>query len=412
MKERFCLNHNQKENPSQRPSLLLHSCCAPCSSSVLECLLEFFDVTVLYYNPNIFPESEFIKRQKEQERFCREFLPEKKIGFVSLPYDEREFEERIKGLEKEKEGGARCSVCFLLRLEKAAQYASENSFDYFTTTLSVSPLKDAKRLNEIGKKLGEKYGIAYLESDFKKKEGYKRSCEISREFNMYRQDFCGCRYSLIQRIMSSKGFIFDLDGTLMDTMGFYESFSNNVLLSFGKTPENDVREKVRSFTVQDACKYFKDEYSIEESVDFIYKRAGEMVQRLYESDAPLKEGVMEFLKASKSLGIKLSIATASPKEGIVLALKRLGIYDMFDCILTCPELGTTKREPLIYRECANRMGLSEKDVTVFEDAHHAIETAKKGGFRVVAVKEETELEFIDKILETADLYVNSMAELL
>lgn len=399
-------------NFKTKPTLLLHSCCAPCSSSVLEALCEYFDVTVLYYNPNIFPETEFLKRQREQERFCKEFMPEKHIKFTTLPYDEKEFSNCIKNLENEPEGGKRCTECFTLRLETSAKYAKENNFDFFTTTLSVSPLKDAKRLNSIGTSLGEKYGVRYLVSDFKKKEGYKRSCEISKNFNMYRQDFCGCKYSLAQRIMDSKGFIFDLDGTLLDSMGFYEDFSKNLVLHYGKVPSPQIREDVRSMTVEIACTYLCETYKLPVSPDEAFEYATKKVRELYEEKANLKPGVQEFLEYAKKKGIKMCIATASQKDEVILALKRLGIFDMFEFVLTCPELGTTKREPYIYDECCARMGLPKKNVTVFEDAHHTMKTAWDNQYRVVGVREETELNFMDEILENCHIYVESLSDLI
>ncbi len=179
---------------TKKPSLLLHACCAPCSSAVLEVLREFFDITVFFYNPNISPEKEFIFRLDELKRL----LPKMGLGntgVVAPVYDNEEFETAIKGMEDMPEGGERCRKCYRLRLEKSVSYAKENGFNYVTTTLSVSPHKNAQWLNEIGLELGEHYGIKYLCSDFKKGEGYKRSCELSREFNLYRQDYCGCVYS-------------------------------------------------------------------------------------------------------------------------------------------------------------------------------------------------------------------------
>lgn len=177
------------------PKLLIHSCCAPCSSYCLEYLSEFFDITVIYYNPNIFPAEEYEFRASEQKRFIEEYPFKRPVHFIKADYEPDEFYNAVKGLEKEPEGGSRCTECFKLRLEYTAKIAKELNMDYFTTTLSISPLKDAARLNSIGLDLGEIYHVSYLVSDFKKRDGYKRSVEISKEYNMYRQNFCGCVYS-------------------------------------------------------------------------------------------------------------------------------------------------------------------------------------------------------------------------
>ncbi|MEZ3433638.1 MAG: epoxyqueuosine reductase QueH [Lachnospiraceae bacterium] len=178
------------------PKLLLHSCCAPCSSYVLEYLGEYFEITVFYYNPNIFPESEYTKRILEQQMLIGEMKIRHPAAFVAGNYDREAFCKIAEGLEHLKEGGERCLKCYELRLREAAILAKEGEFDYFTTTLSISPLKNADRLNEIGTRLAKEYGVAYLQSDFKKKNGYKRSIELSKEFGLYRQDYCGCEYSL------------------------------------------------------------------------------------------------------------------------------------------------------------------------------------------------------------------------
>ncbi len=183
----------------QAPRLFLHSCCAPCSSYVLEYLSEYFSVTVFYYNPNIFPAEEYEKRVKEQEALILRLPAKHRISFLEGPYEQERFYEMAKGLELEPEGGERCFRCYHLRLLEAAQMARAGAFDYFTTTLSISPLKDAEKLNEIGEKLAREYGVAYLNSDFKKRNGYKRSIELSREYGLYRQDYCGCVYSLRER---------------------------------------------------------------------------------------------------------------------------------------------------------------------------------------------------------------------
>ena len=179
-----------------RPKLLLHSCCAPCSSYVLEYLSDYFEITVFYYNPNIYPPEEYDKRVLEQQMLIEKMPTKYPVSFVAGEYDRERFYAMAKGNELAKEGGVRCFGCYELRLRETAKKALEGGFDYFTTTLSISPLKNAEKLNEIGVKLGEEYGISYLVSDFKKRNGYKRSTELSREYNLYRQDYCGCEFSI------------------------------------------------------------------------------------------------------------------------------------------------------------------------------------------------------------------------
>lgn len=184
-----------KKETGKVPSLLLHSCCAPCSSYVLEYLSKYFKITILYYNPNISPKEEYTKRLEEQKRLISELKTINPISLVECDYDNEKYEEAIKGLENEPERGSRCTKCFRLRLEYTVNKAKSLGFDYFGTTLSVSPYKNSTLLNEIGEELSVKYNIPYLYSDFKKKEGYKRSIELSKVYNLYRQDYCGCKYS-------------------------------------------------------------------------------------------------------------------------------------------------------------------------------------------------------------------------
>ena len=181
------------------PRLLLHSCCAPCSSYVLEYLSSYFEITVFYYNPNIFPPEEFGKRVEEQRRLIEELPSGHRISFLEGPYEPEKFYETAKGLELVPEGGERCFRCYRLRLEEAACMARAGAFDYFTTTLSISPLKNAEKLNEIGAYLAKQYQVPYLFSDFKKRNGYKRSTELSAQYGLYRQDYCGCVYSMEER---------------------------------------------------------------------------------------------------------------------------------------------------------------------------------------------------------------------
>ena len=176
-----------------RPKLLLHACCAPCSSATLERLSAHFDLTILYYNPNIYPPEEYHRREAELERYDEQagyHYPE-----VELPYDPQEFYSAVAGLEQEPERGNRCTVCYRLRMRRAAQYAQEHGFAWFTTTLSISPHKDARRINEIGQALEAEFGVKHLPSDFKKHNGYLRSLQLSEEYGLYRQDYCGCEFS-------------------------------------------------------------------------------------------------------------------------------------------------------------------------------------------------------------------------
>lgn len=177
-----------------KPTLLLHACCAPCSSGVLPVLVEHFKITIFFHNPNISPESEYNYRLEELKRLVGE-MGYSDIEIVEPEYKEEEFLAIAKGREDLPEGGARCKDCYRLRLSATAEYAKEKGFDYFTTTLTVSPYKNAEYLNEIGRELSDEYGVKYLLSDFKKKEGYKRSCENSKKYGLYRQIYCGCVYS-------------------------------------------------------------------------------------------------------------------------------------------------------------------------------------------------------------------------
>ena len=197
MKEK--INYDKKleeiiKNLDKRPKLLLHSCCGPCSSYVITYLKDYFDITILYYNPNIEPKEEYEKRKKEQLKLIKELnIPT--LDFYDIAYENAKWREYVKGYEQEKEGGARCHLCYELRLEKTAALALEKHFDYFGSTLSVSPYKNAQVLNEIGEKLEDKYKIKWLYSDFKKKDGYTKSIELSKQYDLYRQDYCGCEFS-------------------------------------------------------------------------------------------------------------------------------------------------------------------------------------------------------------------------
>lgn len=179
------------------PTLLLHSCCAPCSTYVLDYLMRYFKITVFYYNPNIYPQQEYEKRLNNQKKLILQMNQEfnNGINFIEGEYCNIEFYKNFMGLELEPEGGRRCELCYRLRLEETAKMACKNKFDYFTTTLTISPHKNAQTINDIGKDLADKYNVKYLFSDFKKKEGYKKSIELSKEYEIYRQNYCGCVFS-------------------------------------------------------------------------------------------------------------------------------------------------------------------------------------------------------------------------
>ena len=179
----------------RRPTLLLHACCAPCSSYVLEYLTNFFDITLFFYNPNISPKDEFDFRGAELVRLTREMKLSGEVKTVLGAYEPEKFYALTEGFEELSEGGARCARCYRLRLSETARYAAEGGYDFFCTTLSISPHKNAEWLNDIGTEEGEKHGVRYLTSDFKKRDGNKRSCQLSEEFGLYRQDFCGCEFS-------------------------------------------------------------------------------------------------------------------------------------------------------------------------------------------------------------------------
>ena len=187
------------KNLDNKPKLLLHACCAPCSSYVIEYLSEYFDITIYYYNPNIYPESEYLRRLNELKKFLKEFKI-KNIKLIEAEYNQEDYNNNITGLEDLGEKSKRCYECYKFRMEKSCKFAKKNNYDYFTTTLSISPYKVSSWINEIGEELMNKYNINYLYADFKKKNGYKRSLELSKEYNLYRQDYCGCIYSKKARI--------------------------------------------------------------------------------------------------------------------------------------------------------------------------------------------------------------------
>lgn len=180
-----------------KQKILLHSCCAPCSTAVIERIYDEYDITILYYNPNIYPEEEYIKRKNEEIKYLKHLNENGyKISMLDCDYESEKFYEKTKGYENEREGGARCTICFRLRLEKTAELAKEHNFDLFGTTLTVSPHKNAELINLIGLALEKETGVKFLVSNFKKQNGYKRSVELAKENNLYRQNYCGCEFAL------------------------------------------------------------------------------------------------------------------------------------------------------------------------------------------------------------------------
>ncbi|MBR1779691.1 MAG: epoxyqueuosine reductase QueH [Clostridia bacterium] len=188
------------QGPGATKRLLLHSCCAPCSSYVLMTLSRFFNITIFYYNPNISPKEEYDHRKDEQKKLLSSMDFANGVNFLDCDYEDYEFDNISKGLENEPEKGRRCYKCYELRLRKTAQKARVNNYDFFATTLTVSPYKNADWINKIGEDLSRTYGVAYLVSDFKKNNGYKKSIELSEKYNLYRQNFCGCRFSRLNMI--------------------------------------------------------------------------------------------------------------------------------------------------------------------------------------------------------------------
>ena len=191
-------------NKDKRPTLLLHACCAPCSSYVLEYLNEHFDITIYFYNPNINSQEEFLYRQSEVKRLIGEMPLKNPVKLIETQWNGEEFLSAVKGFEAIREGGERCFKCYELRLRKTAEICRSGGYDYFCTTLTISPMKNAEKLNEIGERLAEEMGVSFLPSDFKKKNGYKRSIELSKEYNLYRQNYCGCGFSYKESLLREK----------------------------------------------------------------------------------------------------------------------------------------------------------------------------------------------------------------
>ena len=229
---------------------------------------------------------------------------------------------------------------------------------------------------------------------------------------MYRQDFCGCKHSLTERLMSSKAFVFDADGTLFDTMWFYDRFVLEIMRLQGIDAPYQLREETRGHTVKEACEYMKEKYSLKKSVDELLEECDAILVDFYKTKAPLKAGVKEFLLHAKEEGKKLCIATATDSFLIRYALRFHGIEDLFEFVMCCTEVGASKRESKVYDDAVAALGFQRKDAVVFEDAEYAVATAKRAGYKVVAIEDKSQEKFKESIKSLCDIYVSSMEELI
>ncbi len=365
------------------PTLLLHACCAPCSSYCLEYLSQFFRITVFFYNPNIYPEKEYAYRVSEIRRLISESEYVNEVSLIEGEFKPDEFYSAVKGLEKVKEGGERCFSCYELRLRKTAELCKEIGFDYFTTTLTISPLKNAEKINEIGEKLAEEYGIKHLPSDFKKKNGYKRSIELSREHNLYRQNYCGCVFSV--RKPSYPYAIFDLDGTLLNTLGDLHAAVNHALREFG-FPERSLAE-VRRFIGNGVVKLM--ERSTPDATDEKTNAECLSVFREYylshmaDTTAPY-EGIIDLLKKLREKGIKIAVVSNKLHPAVVdLCEDYFG--GLIDVALGVAEESERKPAPTNVYKAMELMGADESNTVYIGDSEVDVQTAENAGLPCIGV---------------------------
>lgn len=403
------------------PTLFLHSCCAPCSSYVLEYLSKYFAITVFYYNPNISPREEYAARTEEVARLIREMPAEHPIRFVEGNYDPEEFYRAVKGHEEDREGGERCTRCFELRLSEAARLAAEGGFDWFTTTLTISPLKDAARLNAIGEAMGSRYGVSFLNSDFKKKNGYKRSIELSAQYGLYRQNYCGCVFSRREAMEREAGrlspageephpggrisdlhqsgsgkrgeamyrlCIFDLDGTLLNTIGALTYATNRTLETFG----------LGSITPEQTRQIVGDGYRTQ--MERALKLAGDPELTHYEEALPVYmdyfsrycmkdvvpyEGILQLLEFLKKQGIRIAVFSNKPHRQAVENIETIFGAGYFDAIRG-EQAGTPKKPApdgalLLCRELGER----PEDCLYLGDTGTDMKTGLAAGMDTVGV---------------------------
>lgn len=365
------------------PTLLLHACCAPCSSYCLEYLSQFFRITVFFYNPNIYPEKEYAYRAAEIRRLISESEYVNEVSLIEGEFNPDEFYSSVKGLEKVKEGGERCFNCYELRLRKTAELGKKMGFDYFTTTLTISPLKNAEKINEIGERLAEEYGIKHLPSDFKKKNGYKRSIELSKEHNLYRQNYCGCAFS--RRQPSYPYAIFDLDGTLLNTLSDLHAAVNFALRKFG-FPERSISE-VRRFIGNGVVKLM--ERSTPEGTDEKTDAECLSVFREYylahmaDTTAPY-EGIIDLLKALREKGVKIAVVS-NKLHPAVAGLCEDYFRGLIDVALGVSEERERKPAPVNVFRAMELMGADKSNTVYIGDSEVDVQTAGNAGLPCIGV---------------------------
>ena len=365
------------------PSLLLHACCAPCSSYCLEYLSQFFRITVFFYNPNIYPEKEYAYRAGEIRRLIKESEYVNEVSLIEGEFSPDEFYSAVKGLEGVKEGGERCFNCYELRLRKTAELCKNLGFDYFTTTLTISPLKNAEKINEIGERLAEEYGVKHLPSDFKKKNGYKRSIELSKEHNLYRQNYCGCVYS--KRQPEYPFAIFDLDGTLLDTLGDLHAAVNHALREFG-FPERSISE-VRRFIGNGVVKLMErstpdgtDEKTDAECLKVFREY---YLSHMADTTAPY-EGIIDLLKALRENGVKTAVVSNKLHPAVV-GLCEDYFGGLIDVALGVAEESERKPAPVNVFRAMEKMGSDKGNTIYIGDSEVDVQTAENAGLPCIGV---------------------------
>lgn len=393
MEEEMKINYNQEMQKTiegldgKRPGLLLHSCCGPCSTSVIERLKPYFELTVYFYNPNIYPEAEYSRRQEEQKRY----LASIGVDYLAGDYESGVYENHILGLEKEPEGGRRCHSCFELRLEKTAAKADDLKIEYFTTTLTVSTHKNSQVINRIGIDVAERHGAKFLKSDFKKNDGYKRSVNLSQELGMYRQDYCGCRYSIKERENKVKSnfdkILFDLDGTITDSK---EGIIKSIRYAYDKMglpqPEEEFLMSFLGPPLWDSFvhKVGLSEKDAERGVAFFRERFQPL--GIYENK--LFPGMAELLHLlSQRRDIKIYIATAKPLPSAIRVLEYFKIIRYFDDISGATFDGTITGKTQVISNLLDKFepDFNRERTLMIGDRDHDVQGARENGIKSLGV---------------------------